>query len=196
MDKNKIQRMRNLVSGNYGAKTKTSSGYRKYNHKKQEGDVWEENGKTWTVKNGIRQSISKYRNIKKQIKVPTHCPSCGTHMNHPAHKKIYLIYGHCLHCQTKFETKLMAEGKHTKWLEKEVRKNFDSWTDEKTKQFERWFNSIDTNQYITESGEIEDWSKMSKEIKDEIVSRFNQYLDDEKNKMETIIKESKDEYNN
>ena len=34
MDKNKIQRMRNLVSGDYGAKTKTSSGYRKYNHKK------------------------------------------------------------------------------------------------------------------------------------------------------------------
>ena len=45
----KFQRMRNLVSGNYGAKKKISTGFTttKINH--VEGDVWEESGKTWTI---------------------------------------------------------------------------------------------------------------------------------------------------
>ena len=62
--------MRNLVSGDYGSKTRKQSGYKKYKNKKQEGDIWEEGGRTWTLKNGIKQNIrklSKAREYKKNL---------------------------------------------------------------------------------------------------------------------------------
>ena len=31
----------------------------------KEGDVWEENGKQWTIKNGIKMTISKLDLVKK-----------------------------------------------------------------------------------------------------------------------------------
>ena len=60
--KQKIQRMRNLATGDYGSKTKASSGYTSYEKKRSEGDVWEENDKTWTIKNGI----NKVRRCQKE----------------------------------------------------------------------------------------------------------------------------------
>ena len=194
--KGKIQRMRNLVSGDYGAKTKVSRGYTKYENKRKEGDVWEENGKTWTIKNGIKQNKTKLKSAKAIMKIPFKCPKCNSSMNKSAHKKMYRIYGHCLYCQVKIETNMMQSGKYKDWLEKEVRKNFEYWTNEKRGQFERWFESIDSNQYITESGQIEDWSKLTKEDKDVLISRFENWIQDENNKLEKLIKENKDEHIN
>ena len=52
-----VQRMRNLVSGNYSSKTKISSGYTKTTKDYKEGDIWEENGKQWTIKRGIKRTV-------------------------------------------------------------------------------------------------------------------------------------------
>jgi len=195
LSRSKVQRMRNLVSGKYGDKTSTSTGYKSFNKKRKEGDVWEENGKTWTIKNGIKQNKTRLKKAKQFLKVPLACPKCGTSMNHPAHKKIFRIHGHCLMCQTKFETKLMVKNEYKLWLEKEVRKNFASWESEKKEQFNIWFDELESEKYITEAGQVESWSKISDESKQNLVSEYEKWIAEEKELKEKIIKENNDEYN-
>jgi hypothetical protein len=187
MNKDKIQRMRNLVSGNYGDKTKSSIGYKTYNKKRHEGEQWEESGKTWVVKNGIKQSISK---IKKHIdKIPITCPKCEkTRLNHPAHKKMYLVHKHCLNCQNKFEFSLREKGEYDAWFIAEIKKNFTYWAEEKTSLFNAWLESTDVNRAITESGEVEAWSKLSVKAKEDVKIKFEEWIKSEEEKVDEILK--------
>ena len=74
----------------------------------KEGDVWEDhNGKQWTIKNGIRQSITKLDDAK----TPWWCPTCSKPMNHRFDIKFWRIRGHCMDCNVKFETELRRQGK-------------------------------------------------------------------------------------
>tara|TARA_R110002051_G_scaffold299461_1_gene366609 strand:- start:42 stop:629 length:588 start_codon:yes stop_codon:yes gene_type:complete len=189
--KNKIQRMRNLATGNYGDKTKASSGYRKYNDRREEGDIWEENGKTWTIKNGIKQNKTKLSKARKEMKIPLQCPKCNISMKNSAHKKMYRLYEHCLLCQNKFEHNLIVKGKYKKWLEKEITANFESWTISRHKRFNTWFESLDSKHYIAESGEIEDWTGLTKETKKDIKKHFQDWMDSEKEKTNKLLKGEK-----
>ena len=62
-----VQRMRNIIKKEYTAKTTTQVGYTKSFVEYKEGDVWEENGKQWTIKNGIKQTITRFDKLKQQI---------------------------------------------------------------------------------------------------------------------------------
>ena len=44
-----VQRLRNLMTGKYGEKTIQSAGYRKVEVDRKEGDIWEEDGRKWTI---------------------------------------------------------------------------------------------------------------------------------------------------
>ena len=187
LSKDKIQRMRNLVSGEYGAKTKSSSGYVKYNKKRNEGEVWEEDGKIWTIKNGIKQNKTKLGEARKSLKIPLSCPSCGGRLNNSAHKKMYRLYGHCLNCQNLFEHNLRAKDLYKDWMEKTIRDNFNSWTLSQEKRFNAWFNTIDSNHYVAESGEVEDWSKLTKETKEDLKLRFQEWINSEKQLTEKLL---------
>ena len=61
-----VQRVRNIVKKDFTAKTKLQSGYSKAHRSYKEGDIWEESGKTWTIKNGIKQNVTKWMQLKKQ----------------------------------------------------------------------------------------------------------------------------------
>lgn len=75
---------------------------------RKEGDVWEDvNGKQWTIKNGIRQSVTKLDDAK----TPWWCPKCSKPMNHRFDIKFWRIRGHCMDCNIKFETELRRQGK-------------------------------------------------------------------------------------
>ena len=159
MDKKGIQRMRNLVSGNASDKTKISTGYGKSRIVRSEGDVWEVKGKTWTIKNGIRQTISKLDSAREAIRVPMECPKCGDHrMQHHAYKAMYKKFGMCLNCVVKFENKLRAAGKYEEFAKELSKSNNEAWLKDKTEEYYDWLTTIDTESYITEAGDIEDWS--------------------------------------
>ena len=58
--KKDVERIRNLVKGKSGDRVTSGIGQTKStteDHK--EGDVWEVNGKTWTIKDGIKETIFK-----------------------------------------------------------------------------------------------------------------------------------------
>ncbi len=67
-----VQRVRNLVNKDFTAKTKVQSGYQKASIKHKEGDIWEESGKTWTIKNGIKTEYYKIRFSKKSSKISSY----------------------------------------------------------------------------------------------------------------------------
>tara|TARA_Y100000401_G_scaffold112595_1_gene112208 strand:- start:389 stop:979 length:591 start_codon:yes stop_codon:yes gene_type:complete len=189
----KVQRMRNLVTGDYTAKTQTRSGYKKYKNKKVEGEIWEENGKTWTIKNGIKQNFVKLKSARKYNKIPYSCPKCSTPLNKPQHKLMYKHHGHCLVCQLKVEAKMRDEGTYQSWVKENIEKNFNSWKENKRQQFDRWFSEIESKHHITEAGTIEDWSKLSSQVKQDIIDRFEKHLSDEENKMKEVFENNLNE---
>ena len=110
----KVQRMRNIVTGNHDKAVKVQSGYSS-NIKRSEGDVWEDRGKTWTIKNGVKQSLSKMQMVRDLVKMPLTCPSCGNVMKGQFDKHHWKIDKKCLGCFAKDQTKLTATGT---WEEK------------------------------------------------------------------------------
>ena len=62
--KKDVQRARNLVMGNTNARSTDGIGYTKKHEHHVEGDVWEENGRTWTIKNGLKQNVTKMDSLE------------------------------------------------------------------------------------------------------------------------------------
>jgi hypothetical protein len=151
-----VQRLRNLVTGKYGDKTTTGIGYTKKQEFHEEGDIWEEDGRQWTIKNGIKQNITKLDKAKEQIQMPLFCPCCNGLMKNKFDKLFYLQYRRCFNCQIDFETKLKTQGL---WIEYE--KNIiNSDIDGLTYEFNIWIDeeiNKSNESYITEAGDIERW---------------------------------------
>lgn len=153
-----VNRLRNLVKGKTGEKTLVSSGYIKQTVERKEGEVWEEDGRKWTIKNGVKQNISKMQEIRKMGTFPVFCPKCKKKMSDRYDKPIYNVNRHCFDCQLKFESKLKLEGKFTQY-QKTIH---NSEIDGLINNYEVWVDDLinGTNAgFVTEQGDIEKWSK-------------------------------------
>ena len=156
--KRDVQRMRNIITGNAGGVTGTQVGYSKQQQDYQEGDVWEENGKKWTIKNGIKQTVTKHDAIKKLITMPITCPHCNKPMKiNEYNKKMWSIHKMCFNCVINMEAKIKLEGKWDEYEKSMLNNNKDAMVDD----FEEAINhflSTKNDSYINEQGVIEDWS--------------------------------------
>ena len=151
-----VDRMRNLITGKAGASSETQVGYKKKRTKYKEGDIWTENKKTWTIKNGIKQTISKLDAIKKEIFMPLCCPKCSKPMNAQADKPNYRIHKKCLNCVIEFEHKLKCNGEYDNYIKELKAKNSLDMLDEMESYLLNAVN--DTNEsYISEQGDVERW---------------------------------------
>ena len=106
-----VQRLRNLVQGKFGEKTRSSVGFSKADEFHIEGDIWESEGRTWTIKEGIKQNITKLDKAKKAYSMPLFCPNCGKVMKHRNDKTFYNIHKKCFNCVIDMEHQLKKEGK-------------------------------------------------------------------------------------
>jgi hypothetical protein len=153
--KRDVERLRNLVKGKYGEKTISGVGYLKKKEYHNEGDVWEENGKKWTIINNVKQNITKLDKIKK-IKVPLFCPSCSRPMNKPFDKDYFNVHRKCFDCVVEFETELRRIGA---W--EEYHKNIhNSEIDNFIVKYKLWVEeelNKSNKSFITENGDIENW---------------------------------------
>ena len=122
-----VQRMRNLVTKKYNSKTAIQTGYTKSNIERVEGDVWEERGKTWTIKNGIKRNVTKLSSARKKINKPVCCPKCGGSMNHHFNDVMWPIHGMCFKCVAKFETDLKVKGLYSEYERSIMQGNYDAW---------------------------------------------------------------------
>jgi hypothetical protein len=152
-----IQRMRNIIAGKTGDGTRIQAGYTKDVVKHTEGDTWEENGKTWTIYNGIKQTVTRHDALKAMVEFPLTCPCCSKPMkDHSINRKMYNIHSMCLDCVTTMETKLKIEGKYEAYEKNMMNTNKNSSLDDAEQMFDDYFTSA-PDSFITEDGDIEKW---------------------------------------
>ena len=152
-----VQRARNLIMGNSGASTGTQIGYNKKTEDYKEGNVWTEGRKTWTIKNGIKQTVSKLDVIKKEVFMPLSCPCCGKIMKKRLDKPNYKIHKKCHNCVVKHETSLRVEGKYNDYIKKLKAKNSLDIVDEMESYLLDAINTSNSG-YVSEDGVVEKWT--------------------------------------
>ena len=167
-----VQRMRNIITGKAGDRTQIQTGWEKRQQDYKEGDVWEQDGKKWTIKNNIKQTITKMDALKKLVVLPLACPNCKTAFKiHDANKKMYSIHGMCLNCVVEKETKIKLDGNWNEYASKIMNLNKNASLSDFEDIVEAWMTQNDS--FVTEAGDIETWgkvdrTKMYQEIKSNI----------------------------
>ena len=154
--KKDVQRARNLITGNTNSRTSEGIGYtKKYEHH-VEGDIWEENGRTWTIKNGLKQNITKMDKFKTMGKMPLFCPECGTLMKKHLDKKVFPAYQKCFDCVVDYEAQLQKEGKSEEYFNNLRNQHIQSAMNEFTSFMEDKMKESN-NSFVTEAGDVESW---------------------------------------
>lgn len=169
-----VARVRNLVNKDFTAKTKQQLGYNKVQKKYKEGDIWEENGKQWTIKNNLKQNITKLDAAKKALRLPLRCPNCGGPMKHHLAKKMYKIHGYCFDpCTVEMEAKLRRAGLYEQYEKRMMQGNMKVFI----KDIEDWAEDmVNTSQesYVTEQGDVESWKSNTNKQK-ELLDNIKEY---------------------
>jgi len=167
-----VQRMRNIITGKSGDRTQVLGGWENKIEEHKEGDVWEEDGKKWTIKNGIKQSITKLDKFKHLVSFPLTCPACKKPMKpNELNKKMYSIHKMCLDCVVEMESKLKIEGKYEEYEKNILNMNKNASLEEFEMALDSWLEDKDT--FVTEQGDIESWQggdkqKLHQELKKKI----------------------------
>jgi hypothetical protein len=129
--KRDVQRMRNIVTGNTADRTRVQAGYEKENKAYVEGDIWEENGKTWTIRDGLKQTITKHDKLRQIIVMPLKCPECEKAMKvNDLNKKMWSIHNKCFDCVVEYETHLRKIGKYEEYEKKLMNDNKNTFVDD------------------------------------------------------------------
>jgi|TARA_R110002153_G_C13255675_1_gene492006 hypothetical protein len=152
-----VKRMRNLIQGKHGEKTGQSVGYAKKDTHYKEGDVWEQDGRKWTIKEGIKQNITKLDAAKKAHLLPIFCPNCGSKMHSDLDKPYYNIHKKCFNCVVEFEHHLKTSGLYETYVKKINNADIDGVIEE----FKAYIESeltLSNNSFITEQGDVEKWN--------------------------------------
>lgn len=169
-----VQRVRNIVNKDFTSKTKSQTGYQKSYKRYEEGDVWEESGKKWTIKNGIKQNLTKLDAAKKATRIPLSCPKCGGPMKHHLAKKMYKIHGFCFDpCTVEMEADLRKVGLYEEYEKKMMQGNIRAFA----RDIEQWVDDfvIDSSTFVTEQGDVENW-KSNDEVNKRVMLNLKTYL--------------------
>ena len=154
--KKDVHRARNIITGNTNARTSEGIGYTKKHEHHVEGDVWEENGRTWTIKNGLKQNITKMDKFKKMGKFPLFCPECDTLMKKNLDKKVFPAYQKCFDCVVDYEAELQKQGKAEEYF-KELQNQHIQSAINGYKNFMKDKMKESNANYVTEAGDVESW---------------------------------------
>jgi hypothetical protein len=152
-----VQRMRNIVTKKQGDRTHVQAGYESH-IKRNEGDVWEENGKTWTIKNGIKRTVSKMAHFKQESIMPLTCPQCSEPLSRQSDyvKHLYKLTHKCPKCVAREESDLKLQGKFDEYALKMHAQNHLHSLEETEKSFDD-FVSHGFEKHLSETGEVETW---------------------------------------
>jgi hypothetical protein len=144
---------------------------KKHYEDRVEGETWfDSNGKQWTRKNGIAQSISKLQDAK----TPWFCPRCEKVMNTKMDDKFWRIRGHCFDCQIQDEHKMRLEGTYEAYERRMLRLNEMSWIRDAIEEREAYIREFKVPTVYFENGgyqqlaEIEQFAELFDEIRKDV----------------------------
>jgi hypothetical protein len=133
-------------------------GWRPTDVDRKEGDVWEEGGRKWTVKNGIKQNVTKLDTAK----TPWWCPNCKRPLNHRIDVKFWGIRGKCMECVTAEETELKRLGKYKEYEQEKVKANYIATIKDKIQELEHIRDTLSAPEIVHADEEkilmIEKWN--------------------------------------
>ena len=156
--KRDVQRMRNIVTGNTANRTRVQAGYEKESKEYTEGDIWEENGKQWTIKDGLKQTVTKHDKLREMVTLPLTC-SCGKPMKaNKLNRKMWVIHKKCFSCVIEHETQLRANGGYEEYKKQLLNSNKDTFVQEYEQAVDAFLNE-GGDTFVSEAGDIENWSK-------------------------------------
>ncbi|MCP4482745.1 MAG: hypothetical protein GY817_08360 [bacterium] len=179
--KKDVERLRNLMQGKYGEKTRSSVGFTNKQEFHEEGDVWESDGRTWTIKKGIKQNITKLDKAKKAHTMPLFCPSCNKLMKR-VDKPYYNVHRYCLDCHAKAEDKLKREGKYEEHYNKINNKIIDNRIEEYKQYVKERINESNSS-FVSEDGDVENWvGKINVDKVNEYTAHIIEHLESLKTK--------------
>ena len=169
-----VNRARNLVNKDFSAKTIDGIGYSKAYKAYVEGDTWEESGRTWTIKDGIRQNVTKLDAAKKILQIPLVCPKCAKSLKHHISQKMYKIHKMCFDCVIDYEAELRKAGLYDSYEKAMMQGSIKAFA----KDIEDWMldNITATDTFVTEQGDVEDWGDISNKHKQEQTDRLMEFL--------------------
>jgi len=171
-----VQRMRNIIKKDYTAKTTTQIGYSKAQIDHKEGDIWDENGKQWTIKNGIKQTVTRFDKLKESILLPLTCPECNKAMkNHHLNKKMWPIHKMCFDCVTVMETNLKREGKYEEYARNLVNRGVKVHIKDLEDALLELALDESNEGFVTEAGDIEKWAGKGID-KQKIIQDLQEYI--------------------
>ena len=169
-----VNRARNLINKQFTNTTVSGVGYSKAHVEYEEGDIWEENGRNWTIKNGIRQNVTKLDEAKKALQTPLACPKCNGTMNYHLSQKMYKIHKMCYDCVIDYEGKLRIAGLYDQYEKSMIQGGIKAFA----KDIEEWvLDNIEQNDtFVTEQGDVEDWGNNNEEYKLKAKASLQDYL--------------------
>ena len=180
--KSDVDRIRNIVNKDFTSKTKLQTGYKKSTKRYKEGDIWEERGKQWTIKNGLKQNITKLDSAKKAAKTPLACPKCGGPMNYHLSKQTYKINKMCFNCTMDYNDELRKAGLLDDYIRQMQKGNIKVFVSDVEQQLEEYMD--DESSIVTEQGDIEVWKSNESKVKNEMSDKLKEYLDYLKSKLD------------
>ena len=154
--KKDVQRARNLITGDTNSRSSQGVGYTKKSEHHEEGEEWEEDGRTWVIKNNLKQNITKMDKFKKMGKTPLFCPECNTLMKKTLDAKVFPSYQKCFECVVQSEAELAREEKskeyftnlHNTHLNSNIN-SFKNFIEDRMKE--------SNDNFVTEAGDVESW---------------------------------------
>jgi hypothetical protein len=170
-----VQRIRNLITKKAGNASGIQVGYSKSTEIHKEGDIWEENGRTWTIKNGLRQNVTKLDAAKKAFQIPLRCPKCGGPMKHWLAHKMYKIHGFCFDpCTVEYEAELRRAGLYEAYEKNMMQGSMKAFARDVEQYILESLESVDT--FVTEQGDVEDWNNNNAKFKEQVNEKLQKYL--------------------
>jgi|TARA_B110000908_G_C10138423_1_gene395587 hypothetical protein len=151
-----VQRLRNLVQGKFGEKSRSSIGFTKADEFHEEGDIWESDGRKWTIKGGIKQNITKLDKAKKAHVMPLLCPNCKKIMKNHHDKTFYNIHRKCFNCVIDFEHELRKQGKWEQYQRDIKNGEIDKRIEEYKSYINEKLNESNVG-FVSEDGDVENW---------------------------------------
>lgn len=151
-----VQRIRNIMTNKASERTSTGVGFTKVDIHREEGDVWTEDGREWTIKDGIKQNVTKLDKAKAAA-MPMFCPSCNKIMNHKFDSMMWKNHKQCYGCVVEFETQLRVKGLWDEYKNRIVNTDIDNFIqDYKTFVLSKMEES--NMGFVTEAGDVENWT--------------------------------------
>jgi hypothetical protein len=170
-----VQRMRNIITKKTGDKTGVQVGYTADYVEHKEGDIWEERGKKWTIKNGLKQTVTRFDTIKKQIFTPITCPNCNRPMSKGyLDKYMFSIHQKCSDCVIDYETKLKVKGEYKEYERNMLKQGVQYHIKEMENVLLELLMNQSGESFVTEAGHIEEWK--GKGTDNQFVQDIQEYI--------------------